>query len=129
MRLTLIPASWRGQRELIPGLLFNRNGSWLAARCAARDDLLNDDEISAYRQGADDHRFRQRPSRLRFAHTSPIYFTVDGQAPAVAGSIREGLLMLEHFERYHRGQADQQYIHRVAKAIERARTKLRSRRE
>jgi len=104
-----------------------RKGSWLAARCTARDDLLSDQEISVYRLGSDDHRFRQRPSRLRFAHTSPIYLCVGGQGTAVAESIRQGLLMLDHFERFMREHADDQYIEPIAQAIDRARAKLQER--
>ncbi len=104
-----------------------RKGSWLAARCTATDDLLNDQEISVYRLGSDDHRFRQRPSRLRFAHTSPIYLSVGGQGTAVAESIREGLLMLDHFERFMREQAADQYIGPTDRAIDRARAKLQDR--
>ncbi|MBC8868775.1 MAG: CehA/McbA family metallohydrolase [Planctomycetes bacterium] len=106
-----------------------RKGSWLAARCTARDDLLTGQELSVYRSGADEHRFRQRPSRLRFAHTSPIYLSVDGQDVAVPGSIREGLLMLDHFERFTREQADDQYIGPTTAAIEKARESLRDRLE
>jgi hypothetical protein len=104
-----------------------RKGSWLAARCTARDDLLNDQEISVYRWGSDDHRFRQRPSRLRFAHTSPIHLSVGGQNAAVAKSIREGLLMLDHFERFTREHADDQYIEPTAQAIDKAQAKLQDR--
>ena len=102
-------------------------GSWLAARCTARDDLLTDQELSVYRSGADEHRFRQRPSRLRFAHTSPIYLSVGGQGAAVPESIREGLLMLDHFELFTHDQADDQYIGPTTAAIEKARAKLQSR--
>lgn len=104
-----------------------RKGSWLAARCTARDDLLSDQELSVYRWGEDEHRFRQRPSRLRFAHTSPIYLSVGGQGVAVVESIREGLLMLDHFERFTREQADEQYVGPTTLAIERARTELKAR--
>jgi hypothetical protein len=104
-----------------------REGSWLAVRCTATDDWLSDEEISVYRLGADDHPYRQRPSRLRFAQTSPIYLSVRGKGPAVAESIREGLLMLDHFERYMREQADDLYIKRMAQAINGARTKLQER--
>jgi len=104
-----------------------RKGSWLAARCTARDDLLSDQELSVYRSGKDEYRFRQRPSRLRFAHTSPIYLSVDGQGAVVAESIREGLLMLDHFERFTREQADDQYIRATTAAIEKGRAELEAR--
>jgi len=104
-----------------------RKGSWAAARCTARDDLLSDQELSVYQWGEDEHRFRQRPSRLRFAHTSPIYLSVGDQGVAVAESTREGLLMLDHFERFTRDQADDQYIGPTTAAIEKARARLQNR--
>jgi hypothetical protein len=104
-----------------------QRGSWLAARCTARDDLLSDEELSVYRWGADDHRFRQRPSRLRFGHTSPIYLTVEDRGPAVAESIREGLLMLDHFERYLHQQAGARYVDAARQAIAKARAVLKTR--
>lgn len=58
-------------------------------------ELQDDDEISFYRWGSDEEPFGARPSRLRFAHTSPIYHLVDGQGARVPESIREGLAMLE----------------------------------
>ncbi len=100
-------------------------GAWLAARCTAEDDLLDDEELSVYRWGSDEQRFRQRPSRLRFAHTSPIYFLVDGQGAAVPESIRQGLAMLDRFERHLRRQADEQHIDATVQAIQSARAKLR----
>jgi hypothetical protein len=102
-------------------------GSWIAASCTAVDGLLNDDELSVYRWGADDHRMRQRPSRLRFAHTSPIYCTVDGRGPAVPESIEEGLAMLDQFERFVRRTAEEKYMDETTKAVQRARAILQER--
>jgi hypothetical protein len=110
------------------GALEIREGSWIAARCTAIDGLLDDDELSVYRWGADDHRMRQRPSRLRFAHTSPIYCTVDGRGPAVPESIVEGLAMLDQFERFARRTADEQYVDDVTEAVRQARAILQKRR-
>jgi len=42
----------------------------------------------------------QRPSRLRFAHTSPVYLAVDGKPAGVCQSLEEGLGMLDQLELY-----------------------------
>jgi hypothetical protein len=53
--------------------------------------------------------------------------SVGGKGAAIAESIREGLLMLDHFERFTRDQADEQYIGSMTAAIRKARAKLRDR--
>jgi len=77
-----------------------QRSGWIAARSTARDDLLSDQELQQY-----DNAPRQRPSRLRFAHTSPIYLSVDGKPAGVRKSIEEGLLMLDQLEIYARQHA------------------------
>jgi hypothetical protein len=52
---------------------------------------------------------------------------VGGQGAAVLESIREGLLMLDHFEHFTRDQADEQYIGLTTAAIEKARAELKAR--
>jgi len=102
-------------------------GSWIAARCTARDDLLTDEELALYAHGESSHPFRQRPSRLRFAHTSPIYVTVGGKSPAVRKSIEEGLLMLDRFEDFSRQTADAAYLPATLDAVSEARDNLKAR--
>ena len=85
-------------------LAVQRSG-WIAARCTARDDLLSNRELQQY-----DHAPSQRPSRLRFAHTSPIYLAVDGKPAGVRQALEEGLGMLDQLELYaqHHAATDRQ---------------------
>ena len=100
-------------------------GSWIAARCVCRDDLLDDAELALYTMGGPNAAFRQRPSRLRYAHTSPIYVTVGGQGAAVRQSIEEGIQMLDRFEAFARKTASPRYLPATLVAVERAREELR----
>lgn len=103
-------------------------GSWIAARCTARDDLLNDEELAVYTQGSEDSGFPVRPSRLRFGHTSPIYVTVAGRYAAVRASIEEGIRMLDAFERFARKTAGPDHRASILEAITEARARLEARR-
>jgi len=85
---------------------------WLAARATAFDDLLSDEELQIY-----DDDPRQRPSRLRFAHTSPIYLSVNGKPPGVSGSIEEGLLMLDQLESFAKRQAHANRLEDITREI------------
>lgn len=102
-------------------------GAWIAARCTCRDDLLSDAELASYARGGDKQPFRQRPSRLRYAHTSPIYVTVDGRETAVRKSIEEGLRMLDRFEQFARETTAARYLPATLEAIKEARQKLQLR--
>jgi len=104
-----------------------KNGSWIAARCTARDGLLTDKELAVYRQGDVREQYCIRPSRLRFAHTSPIYVTVGGQGTAVRKSIDEGLQMLDRFEVFARATAGPKYRSSILAAVQQARRKLQTR--
>ncbi len=99
-------------------------GSWIAARCTARDELLSDDELAAYKDTSDNKPFRVAPSRLRFAHTSPIYVAVGGESVAVTKSIVEGFQMLERFEVFAQETADAPYQGATKDAIQSARRRL-----
>lgn len=70
-----------------------RENSWLAARCIAEDRLLSDEELSAYAWGSE--QMPRKPTRLRFAHTSPIYVSLDGKQTRVPRSIAEAEQMLD----------------------------------
>jgi len=104
-------------------------GSWIAARATACDELLSNQELEAY----DDHRDRKQkqfaPSRLRFAHTSPIYVEVDGRGCAVPASINEGLQMLDQFEVFAREKGNPKYQKSLDSALRLARQELQSRLE
>ncbi len=101
-----------------------RQGSWIAARCVAHDTLLSDDELSVFSRGSDDDRFRMRPSRIRFAHTSPIYVTVDGRGAAVPTSLREGLKMLDRLEEFGRDNAAEEFLPDFIAGVTAARRKI-----
>jgi hypothetical protein len=102
-------------------------GSWIAARVTARDDWLSDQELATY----DDHRDRKQkqfaPSRLRFAHTSPIYVEVGGQGCALPDSIHEGLRMLDRFEAYASENSRSTYQPTLDAALRQARQTLQAR--
>ncbi len=74
-----------------------KEGTWVAARCTDEDQLLSDEELGRYREGGG---LPAQPTRLRFAHTSPIYITVGGKKPRVAKSVEEARKMLEAFKRF-----------------------------
>jgi len=96
--------------------------SWIVARCTARDDLLSDAELALY-----DNAPRQRPSRLRFAHTSPIYATRDGRPAVVPASVHEGLRMLDRLQAFAEEHAAPDLLGEFTAALERGRKVLRSR--
>lgn len=78
-------------------------GTWVAARCTDEDQLLSDEELGRYREGGG---LPAQPTRLRFAHTSPIYITVGGKKPRVAASVEEARKMLEAFKRFANKKTD-----------------------
>ena len=95
---------------------------WIAARCTARDDHLTDEELQQY-----DRPPRQQPSRLRFAHTSPIYVTVDGKPAIVRSSVEEGLQMLDQLQKFADEQAAPELREDFGRAIRQGRNRLSQR--
>ena len=95
---------------------------WLAARCTARDDHLPDKVLQAYNVGPN-----LRSSRLRFAHTSPVYVTVGNQPVYVKESVREGLKMLDQLEAYGKQTAAPKYLGAFLTAVREARDILKNR--
>ena len=95
---------------------------WLVARCTARDDLLTDEELRRYRNPPG-----QLPSRLRFAHTSPIYVSVNGRPAINRESVREGLQMLDKLEAYARENAASEYLQAFLTRLDEGRSLLNSR--
>ncbi len=95
---------------------------WVAARCVARDDHLPDEELQAYGRGS-----ALRFSRLRFAHTSPMYVTVANRPAIAAESVEEGVKMLERLEAYARVNAAPEFLGGFLAAIDQARQILSSR--
>ncbi len=96
-------------------------GSWIAARCTARDGLLTDEELAVYA-----NEDRQQPSRLRYAHTSPIYVTVGGKGAVLRESVEEAFRMLDRFEDFTRESASPEYVKPTLEAVAEARRVLRS---
>lgn len=96
-------------------------GCWIAARCVVYDQLLSDQELAAFANGK-----AEQPSRLRYAHTSPIYVTVNGKGAAVRDSIAEGRRMLDQMETFARRECGEAYLQLTLEAIEAARLRLQS---
>lgn len=96
-------------------------GAWIAARCTAKDELLSDKELNVY---SIDGGTSTRPSRHRFAHTSPVYVTVGGKGPHVARSIEEARKMLAAFEKYAATITPEEKLSEVRKAVKDARKRL-----
>jgi hypothetical protein len=97
-------------------------GSWIAARAAAEDRFLDDDELAVYH--SESGRGGEKPTRLRFAHTSPVYVTCGGAGARVERSITEAHRMLDGFERFARAAAREPYRAEIAEALATARSNL-----
>lgn len=118
----------KGKRKLAGEARIDvRQGAWIAVRATARDDLLSDAELARYSDGSDDELLRVRPSRLRFAHTSPVYITVDGRGPAVTQSFAEAERMLAAFEQFATRTAEPALLPALLRDVETARAKLSAR--
>ncbi len=102
-----------------------REGSWLAARCVARDDHLSDEELRHYNRTSS---LPEEPSRIRFAHTSPVYIEVNGRGARVRKSIDEGLRMMDALARYSEKNAGDKFRAGFLEEIKRAREILTKRR-
>jgi hypothetical protein len=97
-------------------------GAWLAARCTMKDKLLSDVELSAYQWGSE--RMPRKPTRLRFAHTSPIYINLDGQGVRIATSIREAEAILDALEKFSHAETSEEALSNIEQSLKRARKKL-----
>ena len=64
------------------------------------------------------------PSRLRFAHTSPLYVEVGNSPARVATSVAEARKMLDAFERFARKEAKEEYRSEAVELIPKARAAL-----
>ena len=101
-----------------------RKGCWIAARATAEDRLLSDEELARYDDPGPGSR-RQKPCRLLFGHTSPVYVTVGGTGASVESSVHEAFQMLDGFERFALATAAAQYRDELRDALQIARSKLR----
>ncbi|MHC4640148.1 MAG: CehA/McbA family metallohydrolase [Planctomycetota bacterium] len=91
-----------------------KEGSWIVARCIEEDQFLSDEQLSRYSRGGS---LPEKPCRLRFAHTSPIYVTVGGNGPYVASSVQEARKMLKSFERFARKTAADEHLSEILKML------------
>ncbi|MCD6394034.1 MAG: CehA/McbA family metallohydrolase [Planctomycetes bacterium] len=92
-----------------------KRSAWIVARCTEKDMLLPDEQLEKYRHGSG--LFKRDPCRLRFAHTSPIYITVNGRRTKVDKSIKEANKMLDAFRKFAQSQAAEQYLKEILDAI------------
>ncbi len=92
--------------------------SWIAACCTDYDMLLSDEELATYKSPRVN--LYQDPSRLRFAHTSPIYIHLDGKNVAVRESILEGLKIVDAFKEFARKKTSSEYMEKIMNAAEMA---------
>lgn len=97
-------------------------GAWLVARCTTEDQLLSDQELAAYEWGKP--KMPRKSTRLRFAHTSPIYINVAGRGTRVDHSIQEAHAMLDALEKFSRKEADAESLVEIKQALKEARRRL-----
>ena len=99
--------------------------SWICVRCTDSDVLLNDQELALYKSPA--VKLNQLPSRLRFAHTSPLYIKVDGKDIAVKKSVHEGLKMISAFEAFADSTVSAEHRMTIMDAVSKAKDILEKR--
>lgn len=98
--------------------------SWICARCTDRDLLLNDKELALYE--GPPVKLNQKPSRLRFAHTSPIYLQMNGNHVIVDKSIKEGRRIIRAFNKFAEQNAAKEYQKMILEATRQAESILSS---
>jgi hypothetical protein len=99
--------------------LAGKENCWVAARATAEDQFLTDAELALYH--SESGRGGERPTRLRFGHTSPVYV---GGPVRVERSIQEGRRMLDAFERFAKAASFVEYRVEILAALPIARAKL-----
>jgi lysophospholipase L1-like esterase len=98
-----------------------KQGSWIAALATA-EEPGSDAELARYRQTS--RLGGEEPTRLRFAHTSPIYVTVAGAGARVERSLAEANRLLDGFARFADATASEAYRAEIQQAIASARQNL-----
>jgi len=99
--------------------------SWICARARDTDLLLSERELALYKSPPG--RLNQEPSRLRFAHTSPIHITIDNKAVTVKKSIYEGFKIIAAFERFAATTVSEEYRDEILDATQKAKKILENR--
>ena len=84
---------------------------WVAARATAEDQFLTDTELAQYH--SESGRGGERPTRIRFGHTSPVYI---GGPVRIERSIQEARRMLDAFEKYARSEPEIRVALPIARA-------------
>ena len=103
--------------------------SWVIARCTAFDELLSDSQLAEYENDGNPKNPLAKPSRLRFAHTSPIYFLRPGHPEVlVRSSLNEGIKMMDALEKFATTAADDRYRSDFLSKLANAREILEKRR-
>jgi hypothetical protein len=120
-RATLRSDDREGEVELAVNV---QKGSWIAARATAEDRLLSDEELARYVKSEGKP---QKPSRLLFGHTSPVYVTVGATGAAVTTSLGEASRMLDGLEQFALKTASESYRSEILEALRAAREKLPAR--
>lgn len=96
--------------------------SWICARCTDRDLLLNNNELALYESPP--KRLNQIPSRLRYAHTSPIYIHMNDKKVAVEKSVEEGKKIIMAFKKFASQNAAEEHQKTILEAIRQAEINL-----
>jgi hypothetical protein len=97
-------------------------GAWLAARCTTEDQLLSEAELSTYQWGKEN--MPRKPTRLRFAHTSPIYIRVDGRSVRVKESVQEAHAMLDALAKFSHEETTEATLGEIERSLNEARELL-----
>lgn len=97
-------------------------GAWIAAVATAEDRSISAAELARYAQQSP--LGGEAPTRLRFAHTSPIYVTVGGEGARVDAAIDEARRMLDAFEVFARKTAAPEFQPEILQAVAAARKRL-----
>ncbi len=100
-----------------------KSSAWVCAVATDTDTLLADDELPAY--DGPSGPYTVRGDRLRYAHTSPIYVSVDGKPAREQKSVNEALATLDSFEVFCRQNSDPEYLTQMLTTIESGRKYLR----
>ena len=110
-----------GSNGTVEAELDLKEGAWIAAVATAEEPGA-DTDLERYRQPS--RLGGEAPTRLHFAHTSPIYVTVGGVGARVASSVAEAGRMLDAFEAFARKTAAPEFQDEIIQAVATARRKL-----
>jgi hypothetical protein len=110
-----------GQDPVVEATIPLHEGAWVAA-IAIADEAATDAQLARYREQS--RLGGEEPTRMHFAHTSPVYVTVGGAGARVPESIDEAKHILDAFDAFARKTAAPEFQAEVLQAIALARRKL-----